>query len=108
MTSSYFRRFVATIEKEGGVFAGRDEEGRLLLAEYRDRQFDPPVVLEFTADEFEAAMEQLGEGADILWPDVSQAERGYRLALVHVAESVDTLDHQPRRMHFTTAGLWVD
>jgi hypothetical protein len=107
MANSYLARFVKVIENEGGKFVGRNAEGRLLLAEYRDQHFDPPVVLDFDDDEFLAGLEVMGDSGQFLWPEVSALEGAYRLALVHVVESVDTLDHPPSRMHFTTGGLWV-
>jgi hypothetical protein len=109
MADSYLTRFVKVIEKEGGRFAGHDDKGRLLLAEYLDEQFEPPLVLDFDEDEFLEGLQAMGDSGQHLWPDVSALEGAYRLALVHLYEGIVKIKRQPpTRMHFTTSGLIVD
>lgn len=109
MADSYFARFVKVIEKEGGRFVGRDDKGRLLLTEYLDEHFDPPLVLDFDEGEFLKGLEAMGDSGQSLWPEISALEGAYRLALVHLYEGVVKIkSHPPSRMHFTKSGLSVD
>jgi hypothetical protein len=105
MAESYLTRFVKVIEKEGGRFAGHDPKGRLLLAEYLDEHFDPPIVLDFDEDEFLATMELIGNRSQGIWDEETPAERGFRLALVHLYESVVMVKHPVRRMYFDNGQL---
>jgi hypothetical protein len=90
------------------VFREPDTNGRPLLVEYSGRRFDPPVILDFTEAELLAALTSIGRRSQSLWPDIPATEVGFRLALVHLEESIDPLTHQPTRVYFADDHLMVE
>jgi hypothetical protein len=106
---SHLSRFFDVITNHnGGVFAEPSADGRHQLVEYYGRRLDPPVVLDFTESEFDAALEAMGRSSQSLWPDAPPMQVGLRLALVHLLESMDPQTPQPRRMYINSSGLMVE
>jgi hypothetical protein len=100
MTMSYLDRLVKSVEDEdGGVFIGPDAEGHLLLSEYRGDHFDPPLLLDFTEEEFDAAVHEAGPSGSSVWPEVPAPEGGYRLLSVHLYESLSKEKTPVRRVY---------
>ena len=99
MSDSYLDRLIRSVEDEDhGVFVGRDE-GRLLLAEYRGDRFDPPLLFDFTEEEIDAAVREVGRDGKKLWPEVPEPEGGFRLLLVHLYESLNSTRVPTRRVY---------
>ncbi|OLT13363.1 hypothetical protein BJF78_03155 [Pseudonocardia sp. CNS-139] len=73
MSETDLDRFVRAVEEDDrAVFVGPDAEGRRLLAKYHDDHFDPPLVLDFTDAEFEAAVHSTARSGGLsLWPDAA-------------------------------------
>jgi hypothetical protein len=108
MSDSYLDRLARSVEDEDqGVFAGRDQ-GRLLLAEYRGDRFDPPLLFDFTEEEFEAAVHQAGPDGKALWPEVPAPEGGFRLLLVHLYESLNSAKSPTRRVYIAEGQVWAE
>jgi hypothetical protein len=106
---SHLSRFVDVItNNDGAVFAEPSADRRHQLVEYDGRRFDPPVILDFTESEFDAALEAIGRSSQSLWPGAPPMEVGLRLALVHLLESMDPQTPQPRRMYINSSGLMVE
>jgi hypothetical protein len=104
---SHLSRLVEAIEHEnGGVFAGPDADGHLLLAEYRGDRFEPPLVLDFTEEEFDSAV--LAAGRSSTQPGVSAAKGGYRLLSVHMYESLSGERAPTRRVYLSGGQLWAE
>ena len=109
MRESHLSRFISAIENgDRGVFSEPDAEGRPLMVEYAGQRFDPPVVLDFTETELFNAVTSMGHRSQSLWPDIPAAEVGFRLALIHLEESIDPLTHQPTRVYFAGDQLRVE
>lgn len=109
MTMSYLTRLVKAIEEEdGGLFAGQDADGHLLLAEYRGNRFVPPLVLDFTEEEFDAAVHTAARGGGSAWPGVSAPEGGYRLLSVHLYESMSGERTPTRRLYLSNGQIWAE
>lgn len=106
MTQSYLARLAKAIEDEdGGVFAGRDVDGHLLLAQYHDDRFDPPLVLDFTEEEFDAAVHAAGTSP---WPGASAPEGGYRYLSVHLYESMSAGKPPTRRIYLSEGQIHAE
>jgi hypothetical protein len=89
MGISYLDRLVKAVEDEdGGVFIGPDADGHLSLAKYRGDRFDPPLLLDFTEEEFDTAVHEAGPSGSSVWPELPAPEGGYRLLSVHLYESL--------------------
>lgn len=110
MSDSYLDRFVSAVEKgDRAVFVGSDIHGHRRLSEYRGLRFDPPLVLDFTEEEFEAAMHAAARGGGLsLWPDVPEPEAGIRLMLVHLQESLTGMSRPSRRVYVSEGQLWAE
>ena len=99
MGGSYLDRLIKSVEDEDhGLFVGR-RESRLLLTEYRGDRFDPPLLFDFTEEELDAAVRELGRDGKKLWPDVAEPEGGFRLLLVHLYESLNSTTIPTRRVY---------
>ena len=108
MADSYLDRLVGSVQDEDqGVFVARDD-GRLLLAEYRGERFDPPLLFDFDADEFEAAVREAGPDGRTLWPEVPEPEGGFRLLLVHLYESLNSSKTPTRRVYVADGQVWAE
>lgn len=109
MSDSYLDRFVKAVEgSEHAVFVGPDEHSHRHLVKYHDDHFDPPLVLDFTEEEFDAAVHATGRNARSLWSDVPEPEAGIKLMLVHLYESMSK-ERRPRRRIFISEGqLWAE
>ena len=108
MGDSYFDRLVRSVEDEDhGVFVGRDE-GRPRLAEYHGERFDPPLLFDFTEEELDAAVRELGRDGKKLWPEVPEPEGGFRLLLVHLYESLDSTTIPTRRFYLSQGQIWAE
>jgi hypothetical protein len=100
MDESYLDRLVRAVEEEDrAVFVGPDADGHRLLAEYRGDRFDPPLVFDFTDDEFDAAVREASPDGRTLWPEVPEPEGGFRLLLVHLYESLSGMKRPHRRVY---------
>ena len=107
MGDSYLDRLVRSVEDEDdGVFVRRDE-GRF-LAEYRGERFDPPLLFDFSEEEFDAAVHGAGRSGKTLWPDVPEPEGGFRLLLVHLEESLNGMRSPTRRVYLAEGQVWAE
>jgi hypothetical protein len=107
VADSYLARLVRSVEDEDrGVFARRD--GRLLLAAYRGERFDPPLLLDVTDEEFDAAVREAGPTGTTLWPDAPEPEGGFRLLLVHLDESLSGMQRPTRRIYVAEGQVWAE
>ncbi|HLU55513.1 MAG TPA: hypothetical protein VKZ81_08620 [Pseudonocardia sp.] len=96
MPESHLDRLVEAIEREDrAVFADPDARGRLRLAEYRGERCDPPLVLDSTEEEFDAAVPTTGRGTRSRWPADPVPEAGIELMLVDRSESTSK-ERRPR------------
>ena len=108
MGDSYFDRLIRSVEDEDrGVFVRRDE-GRFLLAEYRGQRFNPPLLFDFTEEEFEAAVRRAGRDGRTLWPEVPEPEGGFRLVLVHLDESLRGMRSPTSRVYLAQGQIWAE
>jgi hypothetical protein len=109
MTESYLDRFVRAVEVDDhAVFIGPDADGHRLLAEYHAHRFDPPLILDFSEEEFDETVRSAGPGAHSLWPDVPDAEAGFRLLLVHLYESLSGMKTPVRRIYLAKGQVWAE
>jgi hypothetical protein len=109
MNDGYLDRFVSAVEEaDHAVFVGPDADGRRLLADYHGHRFDPPLILDFSEEEFEATVRITGPGARSLWPEVQQAEAGVRLLLVHLDESLSGMKTPLRRVYLSEGQVWAE
>jgi hypothetical protein len=109
MSDSYLDRFVRAVEEgDRAVFGGPDADGHRLLAKYHDDRYAPPLVLDFTNDEFDAAVRTTGSLARSLWPDAPEPEAGIRLMLVHLYESMRGMKRPQRRVYISEGQLWAE
>ena len=108
MGESYFDRLIKSVEDEDhGVFVGRDD-GRLLLAEYRGDRLDPPLVFDFSEEELDAAVRRAGPSGTTVWPEVPEPEGGFRLLLVHLYESLNSMTLPTRRVYLSRGQIWAE
>jgi hypothetical protein len=109
MGESYLDRLVRAAEEEDrAVFAGPDADGHRLLVEYRGEHFDPPLVFDFTEEEFDAAVREAGPDGRTLWPEVPEPEGGFRLLLVHLYESLSGEKRPTRRVYVSRGQVWAE
>jgi hypothetical protein len=109
LTNSNLDRFINAVEDDDrAVFVGPNACGRRLLAEYRGLRFDPPLMLDFSEEEFEATVRTAGPGARSLWPEVPEAEAGVRLLLVHLYESLCGMQTPVRRVYLSEGQVWAE
>lgn len=110
MSDSHLETFIRAVEADDrAVFLGPDAQGHRLLAEYRGLRFDPPLVLDFSEEEFESALHATARGGGrSLWPDVSEPEAGIRLMLVHLQESLTGMTQPSRRVYIADGPLWAE
>jgi hypothetical protein len=109
MQQSYLHRLIRTAEEEDrAVFIGPDARGHRMLAEYRGDRFDPPLVLDFTEEEFDAAVREAGPDGRSLWPEVPEPEGGFRLLLVNLYESLSGMKRPTRRIYVSRGQLWAE
>ena len=71
-------------------------------------RFDPPLMLDFSEEEFEATVRSAGPGARSLWPEVPEAEAGVRLLLVHLYESLCGMKTPVRRVYLSEGQVWAE
>jgi hypothetical protein len=109
MGVAYLDRFVKTVEEsDHAVFTGPDEHRRRHLVKYHDDRFDPPLLLDFTEEEFDAAVHATGRDARSLWPDDPEPEAGIKMMLVHLYESM-SVERRPReRIYLSNGQLWAE
>jgi hypothetical protein len=106
MQMSYLARLVKSVEDEDdGVFVGPDSAGHFHLTEYRGERFDPPLLFDFTEQEFDAAVHEAGASG---WPEVPAAEGGYRLLSVHLYESLSGEKTPTRRVYIADGQIWAE
>jgi hypothetical protein len=109
MGMSYLDRLVKAVQDEdGGVFIGPDADGHLFLAEYRGDRFDPPLLFDFTAEEFDAAVREAGSSGSSVWPELPAPEGGYRLLSVHLYESLSGEKIPSRRVYISDGQIWAE
>jgi hypothetical protein len=109
MGMSYLDRLVKAVEDEdGGVFIGPDADGHLFLAKYRGDRFDPPLLLDFTEEEFDTAVHEAGPSGSSVWPELPAPEGGYRLLSVHLYESLSREKTPVRRVYISEGQIWAD
>jgi hypothetical protein len=108
MGDSYLDRLIRAVENEDDAVFVRRDEGRVLLAEYRGERFDPPLLFDFTEEEFEAAVREAGPDGKTLWPEVPEPEGGYRLLLVHLYESLTGMRIPTRRVYVSNGQIWAE
>jgi hypothetical protein len=109
MGMSYLDRLVKAVEDEDdGVFIGPDADGHLHLARYRGDRFDPPLLLDFTEEEFEAAVHEAGASGSSVWPELPAPEGGYRLLSVHLYESLAREKTPVRRVYIAEGQIQAE
>ena len=77
-----YDELVRDLQAEGVVLSVRPSG--LLVTSTSERDFDPPVRLAFTAEQFEGAVAAGADDAEGLWSDVSLETASYRLLLLHL------------------------
>lgn len=107
MSSRYLDQFVSAIEAgDRAIVARPDERGRRFLLEYQGERYDPPLVLDFSDEQFEAAVYATARsGGTSLWPDVPEAQAGIRLMLVHLEEGLMSTRPVTRRVYISEGQL---
>jgi hypothetical protein len=106
MTELYLERFIRVLAEGGrAVFVGPDEDGHHLLVKYYEDNFEPPLVLDFREEEFDAAVHAAGHSGRSLWPGVPEPEAGFRLLLVHLDESMTGMKPPQRRVYISSDGM---
>jgi hypothetical protein len=109
MQMSYLARLVKSVEDEDdGVFVGPDATGHFFLTEYRGDRFDPPLLFDFTEQEFDAAVHEAGASGTAVWPEVPAPEGGYRLLSVHLYESLSAEKPPVRRVYIADGQIWAE
>jgi hypothetical protein len=109
MSVSYLDRFLRFVEQsDHAVFVGPDTTGNRHLAKYHDDEFAPPLLLDFTEEEFDAAVLATGRSARSLWPDDPEPEAGLKLMLVHLYESLSVERRPERRIYVSGGQLWAE
>ena len=109
MSDSYLDRFLKAVEaSDHAVFIGPDERSRRHLVKYHDDHFDPPLLLDFSEEDFDGAVRATGRNARSLGPDDREPDAGMKLMLVHLYESMSK-ERRPRRRIFISEGqLWAE
>lgn len=107
MSNTYLDQFVSAIEAgDRAIVAHPDESGRRRLLEYQGERYDPPLVLDFSDEQFEAAVYATARsGGTWLWPDVPEAQAGIRLMLVHLEEGLMSTRPVSRRVYISEGQL---
>ena len=102
MSHSLLDRFLRAAEADyGAVFSEPDADGRHHLIEFAGDRYDPPLVIDFSAAEFEAAVDSVRGSAQSVWPDVPPAEAAIRLMTVHLEESLLSTKSVSRRAYLS-------
>ncbi|OZM82566.1 hypothetical protein [Pseudonocardia sp. MH-G8] len=110
MSTTYLDQFVRAIEAgDRAVVVGPDDSGHRALLGYQGEHYDPPLVLDFSDEQFEAAVYATARsGGSSLWPDVPEPEAGIRLMLVHLEESLMSTKPVSRRIYIAEGQLQAE
>jgi hypothetical protein len=109
MTHSFLDRFVRAVELDyGAVFAGPDADGHRLLLEFAGDHYDPPLVLDFGEEEFEAAVHGMEGSGHSVWPDAPPAEGAVRLMTIHLEESLRSTRPISQRVYISEGQLYAE
>src|SRR5688500_15066997 len=102
MSHPFLDRFLRAVEVDyGAVFTEPDADGDRFLVEFAGDRYDPPLVLDFSADEFEAAVHAAEGSGQSLWPDVPAVEGAIRLMTIHLEESLLSTRPVSRRIYIS-------
>lgn len=109
MSHPVLDRFLRAVEGDyGAVFAESDHGGHRLLVEFAGDRYDPPLVLDFSAEEFEAAVHGMEKSGHSVWPEVSPTEGAIRLMTIHLEESLRSTKPVSRRVYISDGQLWAE
>jgi len=110
MSNPYLDQFISAIEAgDNAIVAAPDGKGHHRLVEYQGERYDPPLVLDFSDEQFEAAVYATARGGGTsLWPDVPEPQAGIRLMLVHLEESMMGMRRPQRRVYFSEGQIQAE
>jgi hypothetical protein len=109
MSHPFLDRFLRAVEADyGAVFAGPDADGHRLLVEFAGDRYDPPLVVDFGEEEFEAAVRRLEKSGHSVWPEVPPVEGAIRLMTVHLEESLLSTRPVSQRVYIAEGQIWAE
>jgi hypothetical protein len=102
----HFRRFLQIVEGDyRAVFTEPGADGGRHLIEFAGDRYDPPLLVDFTDEEFEAAVHGTEDSGHHVWPEVPPVEGAIRLMSIHLEESLLSTRPVSRRIYISEGQL---
>jgi hypothetical protein len=109
MSHPFLNRFLRIVEGDyGGVLTEPAADGHRCLVEFTGDRYDPPLLLDFTDEEFVAAVHDMEDSGHQVWPDVPPTEGAIRLMSVHLEESLRSEKPVSRRVYLSSGQIHAE